>query len=245
MKQERMVFAFLVALGFIALPVCYADEFKYQVGQVWTYENRGGFTPAERNATSTYTVSVLRKEKVGDKECWVLKEEYDRWKQSTREAYIAPDFSRVQEVLRVEGNDQAAIFDPPFEEPVFTLEVGEQQRKEHVVTRRIVSRGLELTKQTITRTIMRFPDESVTVPAGTFESCIRVSEFQQSDVEMSGQKGKVVGSREYWWHPDTGMVKEMRRNRVLNADGKLLQEWQMEAVLKSIDSPDEEKKPKQ
>ncbi len=234
MVKSNIFFAVWILIVYVVTPVSYNDDFQYRAGQVWTYENKGGFSPAERDVVSTYTVSVQRKDQVDGKDCWVLNEEYDRWDESVREAYIGPDFSRIQEIIRKEGSDLVTIYKPPLEEPVFTLKVGEEDRKEHTLVRRVVGQPGELERRTIKRTIMRFPDETVTVPAGTFESCIRVAEFQQSDIDFSGKPGEVIGNREYWWHPDTGMVKEIRKNRVLDPDGKPIQEWTMVASLKSV-----------
>ena len=234
----RKVFLFAVVFG-IGDGVCvFADGngFQYQVGQVWTYEHEGGMQPWEQDAISTYTLTVLRREKVGDKDCWVIEEHYERRGNIKVGRFVAPDHSLIQRILVRGGKAYESVtYEPPLEDPFFSLKVREEKESEHVlVTRRLID-GKERERVWITRTIKRLPNESVSVPAGTFAACRKISERVVCHVDREGTRIETVTLREAWWDSHKGLVKETYANEPINfADGKVLPERKSESVLKSF-----------
>jgi hypothetical protein len=54
----------------------------------------------------------------------------------------------------------------------------------------------------------RLPDELVTVPAGTFADCKRISDRIVLHLEHEGASFDVVAVRQAWWDSQKGLVKE-------------------------------------
>jgi hypothetical protein len=231
----RKVFLFTMVFAVGVCAWAYGGEFTYEVGQVWTYDHEGPQPWGTKDATGVRTCTVLRKAKVGDKDCWVIEDRYEQGERPIEE-FVGPDHSVIRQILHGGESNDLAEFEPPLEDPLFSLEMGQEKQAECQVVFHGLADGQETNRFRFTRTMKRLPDESVTVPAGTFADCKRISDRIVLHLEHEGTSFDVVAVRQAWWDSQKGLVKEEFVVEPLKGpDGTLYApERKSKSILKSL-----------
>ncbi|HOE10363.1 MAG TPA: hypothetical protein PLQ35_02015 [bacterium] len=218
----------------------FSAGFPYEIGQIRTYEHETEMPFPEEKATGHYVLTVLREEKVADRDCRVIQEHYDPASLGAkRELFFDSDFNRIQEIVSQGTFEERIEFDPPISNPYAELEVGEERKTSHTLIVRGLPGGEERSRSPFTRAVKRLPDETVEVPAGIFVSCRKIMERTESESVNQGGTCKIITIREAWWDPKQGLVKEIYHNCICGPQGVVVREWTMTNALKSITGREE------
>lgn len=202
MKRGVFVVIGALAIGIMAYGNAHADPLT--VGEKWTYSHEGYVPMRGPNFTlvgnRVREVVAVRGE--ADEKRWRVNEQWgeeDNW--------VSGQFVDANRLVdRSTGfGDQIVTIEPAF--PLDYLHMEPQEEVSLESTFRF-SEGF-----TLVRAIkaIRVDDETVTVPAGEYENCIRVQ--IEETIRFTGQDGNqmtITTQREQWLHPSVnGVVKEI------------------------------------
>jgi hypothetical protein len=198
MTPMSKVNRFLVAVLFVTLtgPGLRAEDWK--VGEKWTYQHAGprpySDPPAKVEGDRTMKVTAI--EGQGNEKRYLLK---NRW--GTTDVNSATSYIDAKNMIRkIDIQDLAVLlFDPPVP-AIWKLKVGEEK----TLKTQMDAGGFVMAADYKAK---RLKDETVTVPAGTYEKCHHIQVVLTIDNPM----GLPIKSKvDHWYHPRArNAVKEV------------------------------------
>jgi len=169
-----------------------------QLGEKWVYEHKGHrpMTDPPQPFTGDRVHEVVDVKGEGDAKRWSLKH---TWGENDEN----PGFLHVdgqKRLHQVDVNSMSLTFAPPLPLEWSELDVGES-------TTFITSLSVMGFEVPIRYEVKRLRDETVTVPAGKFESCRRV----HASIHATDAQGQASETQtDYWFHSKAnGLVKEV------------------------------------
>jgi hypothetical protein len=194
--SKHKYFLVLIALAILTSGSVYAEDWK--VGEKWTYQHEGPrpYSDGTTMVKGDRTVEVTAIQGEADQKRYLLK---NQW--GTEDANPSTSHIDAKNMIhKIDIQNMAVLtLDPPIP-ALWTLKVGEEK----TLKTNMDFAGFALTVEYKAK---RLPDESLTVPAGTFKNCqhFQIVSTMQSDM-MPTTKNKM----DYWHHPKVkNLVKEV------------------------------------
>ena len=188
----------LVAIVVILLTGAGGWAEDWQVGEKWTYKHEGPrpFSDPSAKVEGDRTTEVTAIEGQADKKRYLLK---NRWGTSD----INPSTSHIDTKNLIHKIDIEGVATLLFKPPVpaiWELEVGQEK----TIKSQMDVGGFVMT---IEYKAKRLKDETLTVPAGTYENCQHI----QYTSTMDNPMGDPVKSKtDFWYHPKVrNLVKDV------------------------------------
>ena len=124
--------------------------------------------------------------------------------------------------VRADGDNVTVKINPPVESPL-SLQEKEEKSVKDITTYHSKLKQKNAVKIYIERTTKRLPDEDITVPAGTFHKCKRIS-IKKSARVGNPKKGDLSASQtDQWYDRKIGLVKEViQYEALLDPNGNIL-----------------------
>jgi hypothetical protein len=198
MAPMSKISLFLVAITLAIVVGASVQAADWKVGEKWTYKHEGPrpYADPSSKVEGDRTIEVTAIEGEGDEKRYLLK---NRW--GTTDINPATSYIDAKNLIhKIDVQDLAVLLlDPPVP-AIWTLKVGEEK----TLKTQMGAGGLVLP---IEYKAKRLKDETLTVPAGTFEKCHHVQIVSTIDNPM----GEPVKSKmDFWHHPKVkNAVKEV------------------------------------
>ena len=189
---------FLVAVMMVTLLVADGQAENWKVGEKWAYQHEGPrpFSDPSTKVEGDRTMEVTAIQGEGAEKRYLLKAHWGTNDTNPSTSYI--DAKNL--IYKIDVQDMAVIlFDPPFP-GIWKLKAGEEK----TIKTQMDAGGFVIPMECQAK---RLEDETLTVPAGTFEKCQHVQILSTLDNPMGGP---VKTKTDYWYHPKVkSAVKEV------------------------------------
>ncbi|MFO7965238.1 MAG: hypothetical protein R6U50_15045 [Desulfobacterales bacterium] len=233
-------------LIFIIFCICISAQAQdtnrsYQVGEKWVYQYEG---PKTHRFEALWEMDFYKgerkrevlffKEKGGKTFC-VIQENYGKPDPVKTHYYVDENNFIAVEVSMAPQHVVTSVFKPgcPFDIP--DLEIGEEKVFEYTKTNDLLHNTTAYNL-----TIERLEDQTIEVPAGTFENCKRFKMSVSAIIEPNVQdirKTVINLDTDLWWHPSVnGTVKEVSKTGPFEYVGEMLPGYVAKSVLTSYSS---------
>lgn len=189
---------FLVVAALVTLVGTDGQAEDWKVGEKWVYKHEGprpfGDPTAKVEGDRRMAVAAIQGE--GDQKRYLLKAHWGTNDPNPSTSYI--DAKNL--IHKIDVQDMAVLLFAPPLPAVWKLKAGEQK----TIKTQMGAAGFVIPMECQAK---RLPNETLTVPAGTFEKCQHVQILSTLDNPM----GEPIKTKtDYWYHPKVrGAVKEV------------------------------------